>query len=77
VAVSGHWIALGNGFERFDELASLATGSETCLADTWPRASAVLTLAKAWLLENNPLPAALAQPVYIRNDVAEKPKARQ
>jgi hypothetical protein len=33
----------------------------------------VLKLAEVWLETNDPLPAALAQPVYIRNDVAEKP----
>ena len=76
VVAGGQWIAAGNGFERFDELAALAIGAEACHADTWPRASAVLQLAKAWLKENEALPAGLAQPVYIRNDVAEKPGAR-
>lgn len=77
VKVEGQWIAAGNGFERFDELATMAAGAKACHADTWPRASKVLELAQTWLLENDPLPAGLAQPVYIRNDVAEKPKARQ
>ena len=76
VAAEGGWIAAGNGFERYEELVKLAIGAEQCLPDAWPRACSVLTLAKAWLRENEPLPAGLAQPVYIRNDVAEKPAKR-
>ena len=73
VAVEGEWIAAGNGFERYEELAVLAQSAEACLPDGWPRASAVLRLATKWLGDNDPLPAHLAQPVYIRNDVAKKP----
>ena len=69
----GPWVAAGNGFERYELLAAKASAAQACLADTWPRASAVLKLARDWLKQNDPLPAALAQPVYIRNDVAEKP----
>lgn len=71
---TGSWLAAGNGFERFDELRELAQGAMCCLPDTWPRASVVLKLAQAWLKGNQALPAALAQPVYIRNNVAQKPK---
>ena len=73
VVVEGDWIAAGNGFERYEELAALAQSAEACLPDCWPRASAVLRLATQWLGDNDPLPAHLAQPVYIRNDVAQKP----
>ena len=66
-------IAAGNGFERYEELAARAQGARACMADAWPRASAVLKLAQAWLETHEALNAALAQPVYIRNDVAEKP----
>lgn len=71
---TGSWLAAGNGFERFDELRELAQGAVCCLPDTWPRASVVLKLAQAWLKDNQALPAALAQPVYIRNNVAQKSK---
>jgi hypothetical protein len=33
----------------------------------------ILRLAEGWLATHAPLPAALAQPVYIRNEVAVKP----
>ena len=70
----GEWLAAGNGFERYEALGRLAESASACLPGIWPRAAAVLKLAGAWLETNPPLPAALAQPVYIRNDVAEKPK---
>jgi tRNA threonylcarbamoyladenosine biosynthesis protein TsaB len=73
----GDWLAAGNGFSRYDVLSRRAGTASACLPDAWPRASAVLALASAWLEENEPLPPALAQPVYIRNDVAEKPNLGQ
>ena len=67
------FVAAGNGFERFTELEPLCRAARVCLPGLWPRAAMVLRLAEAWLQTHEPLPAALAQPVYIRNDVAEKP----
>ncbi len=72
VQVKAPWLAAGNGFERFDELRDLAQGAVCKLSDTWPRASAVLKLAHDWLRDRQALPAGQAQPVYIRNDVAQK-----
>ena len=68
-------IAVGNGFARFEELAALGRTATACLADLWPRAMMILRLAEAWLQDHEPLPPALAQPVYIRDQVAEKPPA--
>lgn len=65
--------AAGNGFDVYPELKKLAGELGLCLADCWPRASAVSRLAARWLENNKPLPAAQAQPVYIRNQVAIKP----
>ena len=73
MAAQQAWVAAGNGFERYDELRKLAQGAGHCLPETWPRASAVARLARHWLEKNEPLPAGLAQPVYVRNDVAQKP----
>jgi tRNA threonylcarbamoyladenosine biosynthesis protein TsaB len=70
------WIAAGNGFERYEPLAAMAKSADACLPGIWPRASVVLELARAWLQDNEPLPAAMAQPVYVRNNVAEKPPAQ-
>ncbi len=65
--------AAGNGFEVYPELDKLAGKLELFLADCWPRAGAISRLAARWLENNKPLPAAQAQPVYIRNQVAIKP----
>ena len=70
---TGALLAVGNGYARFAELQAAAGAADACYPDLWPRASMVLRLAQEWLRENEPLPAALAQPVYIRDDVAQKP----
>lgn len=70
---SGDYIAAGNGFERFTELQSMAERATSCQPDAWPRAAMICRLALDWLESNEPLPAAMAQPVYVRNKVASKP----
>ena len=55
------------------QLDRLRESLTLCLPDCWPRAGAVCRLAEAWLEHNKPLPAAQAQPMYIRDKVAEKP----
>ncbi len=65
--------AAGNGFELYPELEKLAGKMGHCIPDCWPRASVISRLAARWLENNKPLPAAQAQPVYIRNQVAIKP----
>jgi tRNA threonylcarbamoyladenosine biosynthesis protein TsaB len=65
--------AAGNGFELYPELEKLAGVLGHCIPDCWPRASVISRLAARWLENNAPLPAAQAQPVYIRNQVAIKP----
>jgi len=65
--------AAGNGFEVYPELEKLAGELGLYVPDCWPRAAAISRLAARWLENNKPLPAAQAQPVYIRNQVAIKP----
>jgi len=69
----GPYIAAGNGFDRFDELRPLAAKAVECHPDIWPRAGVICELALKWLESNEPLSAGLAQPVYVRNNVASKP----
>jgi len=64
--------AVGIGFDRYPELKVLAGGLKGILVDTWPRASCVLQLAQAWLATHEALPAEMAQPVYLRDNVAKK-----
>jgi tRNA threonylcarbamoyladenosine biosynthesis protein TsaB len=72
----GPFIAAGNGFERFEELRPLADKAVQCQGDIWPRAGTICKLARNWLKHNEPIAAGLAQPVYVRNEVASKPAQR-
>lgn len=66
--------AVGIGFERYPELGDLAGRLAGVHTDIWPDAVSVLTLAQEWLLHNEALPAEMAQPVYLRDNVAKKSK---
>lgn len=68
------FIAAGNGFDRFAELRRIAADADECLPELWPQAEGICKLALEWLKDNEPLPAGAAQPSYVRNDVASKPK---
>lgn len=74
-AQAGPFIAAGNGFDRYPELKDLADAAVARYPDLWPRASVIARLALGWLEHHQPLPAAQAQPVYIRNNVATKPSS--
>lgn len=66
-------IGAGNGFQRYPDLTRLSTSLEAVLPNLWPSATGVARLAEAWLGEHQALPPHMAQPVYIRDDVAQKP----
>lgn len=68
------WAGVGNGFERFEALAG------TSVAQRFPEAGAraghlARLAASEWSAEAAQ-PPEQAQPVYLRNRVAEKPSAR-
>jgi tRNA threonylcarbamoyladenosine biosynthesis protein TsaB len=65
----------GNGFGRYAELRRLGETLRCVQAELLPCAAALLPLARQWLARHEPLPAAAAQPLYIRNQVADKPSA--
>jgi tRNA threonylcarbamoyladenosine biosynthesis protein TsaB len=69
------FIAVGNGFERFEALQRALGQASRSRPDVWPSAAAVCRLARNWLSGNEPLPPAAAQPVYLRDEVAAKPAA--
>jgi tRNA threonylcarbamoyladenosine biosynthesis protein TsaB len=69
----GPYIAAGNGFERFAELAPLMSGALGCFPGIQPRAEIICKLALDWLAGNEALPPVMAQPMYVRNQVAVKP----
>jgi len=67
---------IGNGFDRYSALEKLSGHLPGIRPDIWPKASSVLQLAQEWLNTHEPLAAALAQPVYLRDNVAKKEKDR-
>lgn len=67
------WSGVGNGFERCAALQALNESMASVHPGIWPRAACLLPLARAWLREHAPLPASQAQPVYLRDKVADKP----
>ncbi|HLF31610.1 MAG TPA: tRNA (adenosine(37)-N6)-threonylcarbamoyltransferase complex dimerization subunit type 1 TsaB [Xanthomonadales bacterium] len=73
VAAAAWILAAGNGFERYAELKRLGGTLTRLRPEVLPGATAVISLAQHWLRQNGALPAADAQPVYVRNRVAEKP----
>lgn len=72
-AMEPPYVAAGNGFARFAELQPAGQAAVACFPDLEPRAAMIARLALDWLEGNEPLPAAMAQPVYVRNKVADKP----
>lgn len=67
---------VGNGFDRYPALSELSGQLTGIHADVWPKASSMLQLASEWLINNEPLAAEKAQPVYLRDNVAKKEKDR-
>ena len=63
---------VGIGFDRYPSLHEQPVALAGVRAEVWPDAASVLKLSQAWLLNNEALPAELAQPVYLRDNVAQK-----
>lgn len=70
---TGSLIGVGNGFDRYPALARMGVDWSSVHADAGPSSREVIALARDWLEGNPALPAHEAQPVYVRNRVAEKP----
>lgn len=66
------WSPIGSGFERFEVLEAAADGRAR---PGWPRAAVLAELAAGEWSASDALTAAQAQPVYLRDHVADKPKS--
>jgi len=71
---SNRVVLAGTAFGRFTELDVLTQQAESVYEGLLPSATALLELAHQWLQAHQPLPAAMAQAVYLRDDVADKPQ---
>lgn len=74
VADTINTVMAGSAFGRFAELDALAEKALAVYEGLLPSAEALLSLAQQWLQHHQPLPAAMAQAVYLRDNVADKPK---
>ena len=70
------WVAAGSGWGCYADRLLKANNFtiQSMLVDFFPAASAIVTLAVDELKAGNTVSAAEAIPVYLRNDVAKKPK---
>lgn len=70
------WVAAGSGWGSYKDrlLLTLNCPLPTILADCFPSAEVIAKLAVIELAAGNTVSAAEAIPVYLRNDVAKKPK---
>ncbi len=69
-------IGVGNGFVRYPSLAQRAAVLSAVYAELWPSAEDLVPLAEQWLDKQAPLAPHLAQPVYVRDHVADKPASQ-
>jgi tRNA threonylcarbamoyladenosine biosynthesis protein TsaB len=63
---------VGNGFLRYGALVDCGKRLAGLQPEVWPDARVMPSLARFWLSDHSPLPAVQAQPVYLRDRVAEK-----
>jgi tRNA threonylcarbamoyladenosine biosynthesis protein TsaB len=65
-------LAVGSGFAAYPELSAPLAGRLTAIrAELWPRAREIAELAVPEVLKGALEPGERAQPVYLRNDVAQ------
>jgi tRNA threonylcarbamoyladenosine biosynthesis protein TsaB len=69
-------VMAGSAFGRLTGMDTLAEQAVAVYQNLLPSAEALLSLARHWLQYHQPLPVAMAQAVYLRDNVAEKPKTR-
>ena len=70
------WLAAGNGWANYKDrlLAAVSNQPSEILPECFPSAEGIVKLAAEEFKAGNTVPAAEAIPVYLRNDVAKKPK---
>lgn len=77
VAADAPLTACGNGFSAYPEAFAGRVYAETALATIMPHASEMARLGSTALAAGHAVPAAQAQPIYLRNKVAYTSAERQ
>jgi len=74
---NGNWTGAGTGWGSYtDALQNEAIAVENILHDCLPSAEAIVRIAVNEYKQGNTVSATQAQPVYLRNNVAKKPKQK-
>ena len=73
---TGSWVAAGTGWANYLDrlLPEGASRPEAILEECFPSAEVIVKLTAEEFKAGNTVPASQAIPVYLRNDVAKKPK---
>ncbi|MFZ1386702.1 MAG: tRNA (adenosine(37)-N6)-threonylcarbamoyltransferase complex dimerization subunit type 1 TsaB [Thiolinea sp.] len=75
--VGNDWVAVGSGWSAYPELAECAASIvKTTYADWLPSAEFIAQLAQQDYLDGKALPAEQAQPIYLRNKIAQTTQER-
>ncbi len=75
VKVSDHCYGVGSGWRTYAEILQNVLGNPVSYdAEKYPQAEYVAKLAKVYFQQGESVSAVEALPVYLRDDVAEKPK---
>lgn len=75
--VGNDWVAVGSGWSAYPELAERAASIvKTTYADWLPSAAFIAQLAQQDYLAGKALPPAQAQPIYLRNKIAQTTQER-
>lgn len=71
----GAWVAAGTGWDEYpdDMPPDFSSRVSSFIETLYPDPASLLKLAKATLVNNQPIPATQAIPVYLRNNVVRKP----
>jgi|JI6StandDraft_1071083.scaffolds.fasta_scaffold00042_73 tRNA threonylcarbamoyladenosine biosynthesis protein TsaB len=75
--VGNDWVAVGSGWSAYPELAERAASMiQATYADWLPSAEFIAQLAQQAYLAGKALPAEQAQPIYLRNKIAQTTQER-
>jgi len=74
---SGEYFGVGSGWQTYSEKLHASLGAQVPYEENvFPQAEQIASLAKVYYAQGKSVPAIEALPVYLRDNVAEKPKKK-